>query len=45
MQRRRCMICGYITLESRYSGDPYMCSDCEEMMIGEEARYAYPDNI
>ena len=45
MERRRCVICGYITLESNYSGDPYLCHDCEKMMLGEEARYTYLDNV
>lgn len=45
MQRRRCVICGYIALEEGYSSNPYMCSDCEEMMIDKEATYILLDDV
>ena len=44
MKRKRCISCGYIIHKSGQS-DPYLCRDCEDMMIEEELRYAYLDSV
>ncbi len=43
MRKRKCISCGFIIHKSAHS-DPYLCRECEDMMIDEEARYAYLDN-
>ncbi len=43
MQRKKCISCGIMILKSGHS-DPYICRDCEDMMLGDESRYAYLDN-
>ena len=44
MQRKKCISCGYIIHKSSHS-DPYLCRDCEDIMVDEESRYAYLDNV
>ncbi|MBW2975972.1 hypothetical protein KY347_00840 [Candidatus Woesearchaeota archaeon] len=44
MQRKRCIRCGFIIYKSA-EGDPYICRECENAIAGEEARYAYLDNL
>ena len=43
MQRRKCISCGYIIMKSALH-DPYVCRDCEDLMIGPGERYMYLDN-
>ena len=43
MERKKCISCGYLIIKSGHS-DPYICRDCEDMMLNEEDRYAYLDN-
>ena len=39
MKARRCISCGYVILKSS-NLDPYLCSDCEDMLINDESRYS-----
>jgi len=41
--RRRCISCGNIISKSGHS-DPYICRDCEDLIVDEGARYGYLDN-
>ena len=43
MERRRCISCGYLIYKSGLS-DPYLCRECEEMMLDDESRYTYLDS-
>jgi len=42
MERKRCISCGYLIYKSSHS-DPYLCRDCEYLMLDEDARYLYLD--
>jgi predicted RNA-binding Zn-ribbon protein involved in translation (DUF1610 family) len=44
MERRKCISCGFLIFKSART-DPYMCRDCEEMMVSDDARYAYLDFV
>jgi|TARA_B100002003_G_C13829395_1_gene407759 hypothetical protein len=43
MQRKICISCGFIILKSALH-DPYLCRDCEYLIMGDEGRYSYLDN-
>ena len=42
MQRNRCTSCGFVILKSALH-DPYLCRDCEYLMLETDERYAYLD--
>jgi len=44
MIRKKCVSCGYVILKSSHS-DPYVCRDCEYMMVDDEIRYAHLDDV
>ena len=44
MERLKCISCGDAIYKSAHS-DPYLCRDCEGIMVNEEARYLYLDSI
>jgi len=44
MLRRKCISCGFFIFKSGLN-DPYICRDCENRGLGENARYAYLDGI
>ena len=44
MKGRRCISCGYIILKNS-NLDPYLCSDCEDMLISDESRYSSINDV
>lgn len=38
-QRKKCVSCGHMIHQQSHL-DPYLCSECEDMLIGEEPGYA-----
>jgi len=43
MQRRKCISCGFKIFKSSHT-DPYICRECEELMVDEGSRYAHLDH-
>lgn len=42
MKGKRCISCGYIIQKSAVE-DPYLCRECELLMLEPEQRFAYLD--
>ena len=43
MQRMICISCGFVIKKSALH-DPYLCRECENLMVDTEERYAYLDH-
>lgn len=43
MERLKCVSCGSSIYKSAHS-DPYICRDCESVVMNEESRYYYLDS-